>query len=133
MSYNVYDKIFRNGFVPVLENLAPKTAAAVAEAMKVGGLDLVDISFAGKQAEAAVKEIAAKCPDVVVGGFHLMAPGDGWDEPEELIRAVGKELFRRSHTRYITGHCTGHGPYAILKEMLGDKLDYMSAGTVFEL
>lgn len=67
MSYNVYDKIFRNGFVPVLENLAPKTAAAVAEAMKVGGLDLVDISFAGKQAEAAVKEIAAKCPDVVVG------------------------------------------------------------------
>lgn len=67
MSYNIYDKIFRNGFVPVLEDLSPKTAAAVAEAMKVGGLDLVDISFAGKQAEAAVKEISARCPDVVVG------------------------------------------------------------------
>jgi len=67
MSYNVYDKIFRNGYVPVLENLSPKTAAAVAEAMKVGGLDLVDVSLAGKQALSAVKEIAAKCPDVVVG------------------------------------------------------------------
>ena len=79
------------------------------------------------------EELLGKSPDAVVGGFHLMAPGDGWDEPEELIRAVGAELLKRSHTRYITGHCTGHGPYAILKEMLGDKLDYMSAGTVFEL
>ena len=71
MSYNVYDKIFRNGFVPVLEGLSPKTAAAVAEAMKVGGLDLVDVSFADKQAAAAVKEIAEKCPDVVVGASGI--------------------------------------------------------------
>lgn len=81
MSYNVYDKIFRNGFVPVLENLSPKTAAAVAEAMKVGGLDLVDVSFAGKQAAAAVKEIAAKCPDVVVGA-------SGVSSVEECAKAL---------------------------------------------
>jgi len=79
------------------------------------------------------EELLGRSPDAVVGGFHLMAPGDGWDEPETLIRAVGAELLKRPRTRYITGHCTGHGPYAILKEMLGDKLDYMSAGSVFEL
>ena len=79
------------------------------------------------------EELLGRSPDVVVGGFHLTAPSEGRDEPEELIRAVGAELLKRSHTRYITGHCTGHGPYAILKEMLGDKLDYMSAGTTFEL
>jgi len=79
------------------------------------------------------EELLGRSPDAVVGGFHLIAPSEGRDEPEELIRAVGAELLRREHTRYITGHCTGHGPYAILKEMLGDKLDYMSAGTVFEL
>lgn len=79
------------------------------------------------------EELLGRSPDAVVGGFHLIAPSAGKDEPEELIRAVGAELLKRSHTRYITGHCTGHGPYAILKEMLSDKLDYMSAGTVFEL
>lgn len=79
------------------------------------------------------EEVLGRSPDAVVGGFHLMAPSAGRDEPEELIRAVGAELMKRGNTRYITGHCTGHGPFAILKEMLGDKLDYMSAGTVFEL
>lgn len=79
------------------------------------------------------EELLGRSVDAVVGGFHLMAPGAGKDEPEELIRAVGAELMKRPNTRYITGHCTGHGPYAILKEMLGDKLDYMAAGTTFEL
>ena len=79
------------------------------------------------------EEVLGRSPDAVVGGFHLMAPSAGRDEPEELIRTVGAELMKRGNTRYITGHCTGHGPFAILKEMLGDKLDYMSAGTVFEL
>ena len=71
---------------------------------------------------------------VYLGGprLQLRAKRAGFGE-EELIRAVGAELLKRSNTRYITGHCTGHGPYAILKEMLGQKLDYMSAGTVFEL
>ena len=79
------------------------------------------------------EEVLGRSPDAVVGGFHLMAPSAGRDEPEELIRTVGAELMKRGNTRYITGHCTGHGPFAILKEMLGDRLDYMSAGTVFEL
>lgn len=71
MGCNVCDKIFRIGFVPVLDNLSAKTAAAVAEAMKVGGLSLVDVNFAGKQGEAAVKEIATKCADVVVGASGI--------------------------------------------------------------
>ena len=79
------------------------------------------------------EELLGRSPDAVVGGFHLMAPSAGKDEPAEHIRAVGEELLKRKGTRYITGHCTGHGPFAILKEMLGDRLDYMSAGTVFEL
>ena len=86
MSYTVYEKIFRNGFVPVLEGLSPKTAAAAAEAMKVGGLDLVDVSFAGKQAEAAVKEIAAACPDVVVGASAV----EGVEQCKKALAAGAK-------------------------------------------
>lgn len=69
--------------------------------------------------------------DYVVSGFHLTNPGLGIDEPEELIRAVGEELKKREKTRYITGHCTGKGPYKILKDQLGDRLAAMPSGSVF--
>lgn len=71
--------------------------------------------------------------DYVVSGFHLTNPGRGIDEPEALIRAVGEELCARKKTKYITGHCTGAGPYLILKDMMGDRLDTMPAGRVFDL
>lgn len=72
-------------------------------------------------------------PDYVVSGFHLTNPGLGIDEPEELIRSVGEELKAREHTRYITGHCTGDGPYQILKEILGERLALMPSGRTFDL
>ena len=71
--------------------------------------------------------------DYVFSGFHLTNPTSGADEPRELIEAVGRELIAREKTRYYTGHCTGDGPYAILKEMLGDRLEDLPAGRVIDL
>lgn len=71
--------------------------------------------------------------DYVFSGFHLTNPSSGQDEPRELIEAVGRELLSREGTRYYTGHCTGDGPYAILKEMLGDRLEDLPAGREIEL
>lgn len=71
--------------------------------------------------------------DWVIAGFHLTNPGLGIDEPASLIRAVGEELSKRKKTRYITGHCTGEGPYLILKGILGDRLDTMPSGRVFHI
>jgi len=79
-------------------------------------------------------EAAMGCEmDYVVSGFHLTNPGLGIDEPEALIHAVGEALCARKQTKYITGHCTGKGPYVMLKDMLGDRLDTMPAGSVFDL
>lgn len=71
--------------------------------------------------------------DYVISGFHLTNPGLGIDEPTELIEAVGAELGRRKKTSYITGHCTGEGPYQILKAILGERLEAMPAGRTFLL
>lgn len=71
--------------------------------------------------------------DYVISGFHLTNPGLGIDEPESLIRAVGEELLARKKTQYITGHCTGAGPYEVLKSMLGQRLSSMPAGSVLTL
>lgn len=76
----------------------------------------------------AAEAVLGKAPDYVVSGFHLTNPGKGIDEPEALVRAVGQELVAREHTQYLTGHCTGEGPFRILKELLGERLAPMPAG-----
>ena len=81
----------------------------------------------------AAEKITGGEPDWVFAGFHLTNPGLGIDESRELVEAVGRELLARKNTRYVTGHCTGDGPYDILKEMLGERLSLMAAGSVFKL
>lgn len=67
-------------------------------------------------------------PDVFIGGFHFirMDP-DGC----ELAAAAGR--LRTFPTRYYTGHCTGPAQYSVLKEILPDRLEYLSTGTVIQI
>lgn len=78
------------------------------------------------------EELIGTAPDAMFSGFHLTNPGKKIDEPQEMVEAVGRELKKYS-THYYTGHCTGKGPYGILKEMLGDQVEYMSGGAEFLL
>ena len=34
---------------------------------------------------------------------------------------------------YYTGHCTGVGQYGVLKEIMGERLQYLSTGSVYEI
>jgi 7,8-dihydropterin-6-yl-methyl-4-(beta-D-ribofuranosyl)aminobenzene 5'-phosphate synthase len=78
------------------------------------------------------EELLGHSPDYAMAGFHLTNPGLKTDEPEAFVRAVGEELKKRK-TIYYTGHCTGLGPFGILKDMLGDQVRYMSVGTVIDV
>ncbi len=78
------------------------------------------------------EELAGKPPEAVFSGFHLTNPGLKRDEPEEYIRRVGSALARYP-SRYYTGHCTGEGPYGILKKILGERLTYLGCGLRFTL
>ena len=49
------------------------------------------------------------------------------DEDVENIRAIATELATMGTTFY-TGHCTGEEPFAIMKEIMGDKLHYIHSG-----
>ena len=67
---------------------------------------------------------------VVVGGFHLMGimgTNSMSGKPDE-IRALGKRLIDLGVKHIYTGHCTGKPAYSILKEVLGDRLQYFSTG-----
>lgn len=79
------------------------------------------------------EDILGRAPDAVFAGFHLFNPSLNAPEPRELADAVAEELKQRTNTRYFTGHCTGAAAYGWMKEILGDRLQYMSGGSVFEI
>ena len=66
-------------------------------------------------------------PDILIGGFHFMKI----EEEEKLETAANKLLSW--DTFYYTGHCTGQRQYDYLKTIMGDRLHYISVGTVLEL
>lgn len=72
-------------------------------------------------------EIFGKAPILAISGFHLTSPGGA-----EGYSAVTKELGRRLlqyPTKFYTCHCTGLPAYHVLKDIMGDRLDYISTGT----
>lgn len=70
--------------------------------------------------------------DHVIGGFHLFSHGTGVSEPAPVILKLGESL-RMTGAVFHTCHCTGIGPYGILKSVLGDRIDYMKTGTALTL
>lgn len=71
-------------------------------------------------------------PDVLVGGFHFVKlnPEDGIDK--KCLESAARELLQYP-TRYFTGHCTGIVQYQFLKEIMGDRLEYLSTGQMVTL
>ena len=70
-------------------------------------------------------------PDVLVGGFHFKDIALDDAGRERLRKAADVLLGYR--TVYYTGHCTGMEQYRFLKELMGDALHYISAGSVISL
>lgn len=62
-----------------------------------------------------------------IGGFHLSK------FPDEDVWDFAKTLKGLEIERIITGHCTGERACEILREELGDKVEIMHAGMIFEL
>jgi len=64
----------------------------------------------------------------VIGGFHLYNRSKDNCEDPELINQIG-ELLKDTGSKYYTCHCTGIEPYKILKEIMGEKIEYISTGS----
>lgn len=64
----------------------------------------------------------------VVGGFHLYNPPTKKYENDELIDGIANALNEKG-SAYYTCHCTGFKAYERMKEILGDRLQYLSTGS----
>lgn len=81
---------------------------------------------------ARAKELLGRDPDVVIGGMHLFSPSTGKSEPDENIRAVAERLAQ-TNSRYYTCHCTAPHAYDVLRETLGERIAFLSAGSIIEV
>jgi 7,8-dihydropterin-6-yl-methyl-4-(beta-D-ribofuranosyl)aminobenzene 5'-phosphate synthase len=77
-------------------------------------------------------EIAGAPMDAVIGGFHLSNPSTCQCEPIETIEQIAEYLLSYP-TSYYTCHCTGMEAYQHLKSRMGNRIHYITAGTVMEI
>ena len=71
-------------------------------------------------------------PTHVIGGFHLFSHSSGTSESPKSVKEVGKYLDN-TNAMFYTGHCTGIESYLLLKEILGDRIKQISAGTRIDI
>lgn len=70
----------------------------------------------------------------VIGGFHLLDfPRSIWTESKRAIREIGDRLLGYKIDKIYTCHCTGKRAFAILKEVMGNKMEYFYTGMEIEL
>ena len=84
-------------------------------------------------AHHGLENILAACPwpvKTVIGGFHLLDSKDeNLYESADDLEALGNRLLDKyPDTAFYTGHCTGNDAFKILKGVLGDHLQFFSAG-----
>lgn len=72
-------------------------------------------------------ELKGNEPDAVISGFHMMKSEEYTVEEIETIRQTAQEL-KNYNTKFYTGHCTGEQAYKIMKEILGEQIEYVRSG-----
>jgi 7,8-dihydropterin-6-yl-methyl-4-(beta-D-ribofuranosyl)aminobenzene 5'-phosphate synthase len=68
----------------------------------------------------------------VIGGFHLYDLKLEESGDADFLGKIALEL-EKYDAKLFTAHCTGYDQFLWLKERLGDRIDYLSAGTVLEI
>ena len=80
-------------------------------------------------AHSGLENILATCPlpvNTVVGGFHLL---DNHESGIKLSELSHRLTDTYPQTQFYTSHCTGNTVFAILQDVMGNKMHPFSCGT----
>jgi len=66
-------------------------------------------------------------PDLAVSGFHLMKKTNYRESEIREIADMARELTNYP-TKFVTCHCTGTTAFDVMKNIMGDSLEYVHAG-----
>ena len=77
-----------------------------------------------------INEVKSTFPDRhvygLIGGLHL------FNKSDEEVKRISEEIKKTGIDYVCTGHCTKDRAYAIMKEILKDKVDQLRVGLVME-
>ena len=73
------------------------------------------------------RQLYGGVPDVVFSGFHMKKREDYTAKEADTIRDVAHEL-QTLPTLFYTCHCTGLPAYQMMKEIMGEQLQYIHCG-----
>jgi len=74
------------------------------------------------------EEVIGRKPTHVMAGMHLVKSGLDEDAEASFIHTLANELAAYKQTKFYTMHCTGERQFLMLKETLGDQIEYLSCG-----
>lgn len=78
------------------------------------------------------RELYGNAPDVVISGFHMKKTGEYTPEEIATIRETA-QLLKQWPCLFYTCHCTGLIAYEMMKEIMGEQLQYLHCGEQIEI
>ncbi len=90
------------------------------------------ILFSGCSHRGVLNIMSATKPDIFIGGFHFSKLNTDKDDERKVLYDASNELLGYDCT-YYTCHCTGVTQYQFMKSVMGEKLHYISTGSIIEL
>jgi len=70
----------------------------------------------------------------VIGGFHLMSPPfNSIAGTKNEVRNIAQAMLDYPVEMTYTGHCTGEKAFAILQEVMGERLQDIQTGSCFDI
>ena len=85
--------------------------------------------------DAAVNQFPDMPVKALFGGFHFIGLPffNHMAESRTNVENIGRKLLEYPIKKVYTGHCTGRKAYPILKNVMGNKVDYFATGDSMEL
>ncbi len=78
------------------------------------------------------KDLFGKDPYALISGFHLMKKSEYKEEEVLEIQETARKLAG-CDTKIYTCHCTGEKAYDIMKDIMGQQLDYIHSGDEIQI
>lgn len=98
---DILERLSNAGVVPVVVIENVKDAVPTAEAMLKGGIDVMEITFRTAAAKDAIYEVAAKCPDMLVGAGTIVS----LEQCKIAVEAGAKFIVSPGYNREVVQWC----------------------------
>jgi len=85
--------------------------------------------------ETVVKKFDGIPIKAVIGGFHLIGLPmfNTMAESRRKVKGIARRVLSYPVQYIYTGHCTGRKAYNVLKDVFGEKLQYLHTGDIIEI